>query len=228
MMADATQSRKQPWYHRTMKLFAAVCITVLIVYLSAYTYVRESFEGNATFPADCALVFGAAVYGGSKPGPAIVRRVAAAAELYRNGQVSRLILSGGRGEGNRETEAAVMQTVAVEQGVGTADIWLEESSTSTQENLSYARNLTSDCSSVVAISDQYHLGRIRLLAWRQGWFSLMTYPAQDREPVTPAERWSFQREVFGVLYYGLFLDYVWDISDVTVHLRYRLPGESQP
>jgi hypothetical protein len=27
-----------------------------------------------------------------------------------------------------------------------------------------------------------------------------------------AERWSFQREVFGVLYYGMFLDYLWPLD----------------
>ncbi len=185
---------------------------MLILYLSAYTYVHESFEGNAEFPVDCAIVFGAAVYRGSYPGPAIVRRVAAAADLYRNENVKRLILSGGRGEGNAQSEAFVMRREALKQGVDMRDIVIEEQSRSTAENLHFTRNLTSDCSSVVAISDQYHLGRIRLLAIRQGWFGLQIYPAQDREPAGGAERWSFQREVFGVLYYGMFLDYLWPLN----------------
>ncbi len=185
---------------------------MLLLYVTAYAYVHESFEGNAEFPVDCAVVFGAAVYRGSYPGPAIVRRVAAAAELYRNHQVNRLILSGGRGEGNAQSEAFVMRREALKQGVDMQDIVIEEQSRSTLENLRYTQNLTSDCSSVVAISDQYHLGRIRLLAWRLGWFGLQIYPAQDREPVTGTERWSFQREVFGVLYYGMFLDYLWPLD----------------
>jgi uncharacterized SAM-binding protein YcdF (DUF218 family) len=201
-----------PWYHRTMKIFVGCCLAMLTVYLSAYAYVHESFEGNAEFPVDCAVVFGAAVYRGSHAGPAIVRRVAAAADLYRNNNVNRLILSGGRGEGNAQSEAFVMRREALKQGVDMRDIVIEEQSRSTKENLRYTRNLTSDCSSVVAISDQYHLGRIRLLAWRQGWFGLQIYPAQNREPVTGTERWSFQREVFGVLYYGMFLDYLWPLD----------------
>ncbi len=195
-----------------MRLFVGMCIVMLGLYLAAYGYVHHGFTGNAVFPADCAVVFGAAVYRGSQPGPAITRRVAAAADLYRNDQVKTLILTGGRGEGNARTEAEVMQSYAIRQGVDRDDIVMENTARSTWENIEYARNLTRDCKSVVAVSDQYHLGRITLLAWRQGWFDLQTYPAQDREPVAGIERWSFQREVFGVLYYGLFLDTLWQIA----------------
>jgi uncharacterized SAM-binding protein YcdF (DUF218 family) len=211
MFTDNTVHHRS-WYHRMMKVFVGACVVVLALYLLAYGYVVYSFSGNASLPADCAVVFGAAVSRGSQPGPAITRRVAAAADLYRNDQIDRLILTGGRGEGNTSTEAEVMQRVAVRQGIARADMTLENSARNTWENLLNSRNLTEDCSSVVAISDQYHLGRIRLLAWRQHWFDLQLYPAQNREPAVGIERWSFQREVFAVLYYGLFLDYVWPMD----------------
>lgn len=214
MLTDNTVHHRS-WYHRMMKVFVVVCALILASYLFAYAYVVHSFVGNAVLPVDCAIVFGAAVNRGSQAGPAITRRVAAAADLYRNDQVQRLVLTGGRGEGNANTEAEVMQRVALQQGIAVADISLENNAHNTWENLLFSRNLTSDCKSVVAISDQYHLGRIRLLAWRQGWFDLQLYPAQDREPAAGIERWSFQREVFAVLYYGLFLDYVWPLMSST-------------
>lgn len=211
MLTDNTVHHRS-WYHRMMKVFVGVCACVLSLYLSAYAYVVHSFTGNVVLPVDCAIVFGAAVSRGSQAGPAITRRVAAAADLYRNDQVNRLVLTGGRGEGNASTEAEVMKRVALQQGINEKDITLENNARSTWENLQFSRNLTSDCSSVVAVSDQYHLGRIRLLAWRQGWFDLQLYPAQDREPAAGIERWSFQREVFAVLYYGLFIDTVWSLA----------------
>lgn len=211
MLTDNTVHHRS-WYHRMMKVFIGTCAFILALYLLAYAYVVHSFTGNVSLPVDCGIVFGAAVSHGSQPGPAITRRVAAAADLYRQGQVNRLVLTGGRGEGNANTEAEVMQRVALQQGIAAADITLENNARSTWENLLLSRNLTSDCKSVVAISDQYHLGRIRLLAWRQGWFNLQLYPAQDREPTVGIERWSFQREVFAVLYYGLFFDYVWPLA----------------
>ena len=160
------------------------------------------------FPADCALVFGAAVYRGTQPGPAIVRRVGEAARLYREGQIQRLILTGGKGEGNQQTEAAVMRQQAIASGVRAHDIIIEDRARSTWENLLFAKNLTSDCSSVVAVSDQYHLGRIKLLALRQHWRGLMTWPAEEHPPTTAIEQQAFTREVYAVLYYALFLDYL--------------------
>ncbi len=158
-------------------------------------------------------MFGAAVSRGSNAGPAIVRRVGEASRLYREGKVQHLIMTGGKGEGNRKTEAEVMRQQAIVGFVPAHAIALEDQSHSTWENLLYSKNLTSDCSSVVAISDQYHLGRIRLLAFRQGWRGLMTWPAQQHEPLGLEQR-GFMREVFAVLYYGLFIDVVWPLAPV--------------
>lgn len=187
---------------RVLLGFLALCG---VLYLGSYAYVMRSFSGNAEFPVECAVVFGAAVFRGSEAGPAIVRRVGEAARLYREGQVERLILTGGKGEGNRKAEAEVMYEQALAGNVSANDIVLEDQARSTWENLEYTKNLTSDCSGVVAISDQYHLGRIKLLALRQGWRGLMTWPAQDHAPVGTEQK-GFMREVVAVLYYGLFLD----------------------
>lgn len=196
---------------RSALLLARACTVALtcivLIFAGTYLVIYEHFDGSAELPADCALVFGAAVYGQSKPGPAITRRVAAAAGLYRDGQVNTLILSGGKGRGVRESEADVMRAFAMELGVPAGDIVTEDQSHSTQENIAHSRNLTSQCSSVVGVSDQYHLARIELLSWRQGWGELQTYPAQDRPPVRSEQR-SVLREVFALLYYALYVDTV--------------------
>lgn len=199
------------WYKKTMVGYIAICVSVLFLYLVSYAYVVWSFQGNAKFPVECALVFGAAVSRGSNAGPAIVRRVGEASRLYHDGQVQRLIMTGGKGEGNRKTEAEVMREQAIAGLVPAYAITLEDQAHSTWENLLYSKNLTSNCLGVVAISDQYHLGRIRLLAFRQGWRGLMTWPAQQHEPFGLEQR-GFMREVFAVLYYGLFMDVIWPLE----------------
>lgn len=198
---------------RRLAGFVAAVMTVAvagIVILLAGTYgvIYAYFDGTAELPADCALVFGAAVYAQNQPGPAITRRVAAAATLYNNEQVQTLILSGGRGEGVRHSEAQVMRALAIELGVQPQDIILEDQSHSTWENIAYAKNLTSQCSSVVGVSDPYHLARIELLSWRQGWGELGTVPATvpvaDRPP-----RYNDKpplREIFAYIYYVLYID----------------------
>lgn len=189
------------------RLAAAGLILFATALAAAYVIIHSHFDGTAELPADCALVFGAAVYGQNLPGPAITRRVAAAAALYRDGQVNTLILSGGMGQGRgvSESEASVMRALAIELGVADEDMMLEEGSHSTWENIANARNLTSGCSSVVGVSDQYHLARIELLSWRQGWGELQTVPAQDRPPARSEQR-SVLREMFAYVYYALYID----------------------
>ncbi len=184
-------------------ILAAFMVLLAVVTLS----IRSYFGGTAQLPADCALVFGAAVYGYDTPGPAILRRVGKAAALYRDGQVRTLILSGGvgKGSGASDSEASVMRTHAVALGVDPQDIVLESSSHSTWENLLYARPLTEGCEKVVGISDQFHLARIELLSWRQGWGALNTLPAEERPPVLNEWR-STVREVFAMVYYAFYLD----------------------
>ncbi len=186
-------------------VIASVITLCVLVVGGAYAQVTGHFKGTGTLPADCAVVFGAAIYG-NRAGPAIVRRVSTAATLYREKKIQHVILSGGRGEGNQKSEADVMKIEALNGGVAEKDITLESNSHSTWDNILYSKNLTSQCSSVVGISDGYHLARIELIARRQGWGELKTIPADSR-PTVLSERQSVFRETVAYVYYLLRMDY---------------------
>ena len=165
------------------------------------------FPGNAQLPADCGIVFGAAVHPASAEagdpsslaGPGILRRVQTAVRLYHAHLVHRLFFTGGRGEGMPQSEAAVMARLALDNGVKSQDIQTEDVSRSTKENLLNTKPLIQGCARTVAISDRYHLARIRWLAMLQGWRDLQTYPA-DQHANFPFEARSVIREVGGFLY----------------------------
>lgn len=192
------------------------CATVSVVLILGLTLVAlsivivSSFGGSSELPADCAVVFGAAVYD-DRPSPAILRRVSTAVDLYHRRMVKTLFLTGGKGSRDRTTEARVMRRIAVRDGVDPRDIILEERARSTWENLLLTRPLTASCGSVVAISDEFHLARISLLAARQGWGMLQTVPAGIPGSAR-AEARSVLREAAGYLYYALRLDRVWNIA----------------
>ena len=150
----------------------------------------------------CAVVFGAAVRGGSEAGPGILRRVQAAADLYHQGSIQTIILTGGKGSQIQESEAAVMQKVAMRLGIDSEDLILEDKATSTWENLAFTKELVGDCSSIIAISDRYHLARIEYLAELQGWGNLRTLPA-GRVPLLSFEVRAVVREALGHIYYTL-------------------------
>lgn len=189
-------------------LGALTGVGAIVGLAAAFLLVIGGFGGNAELPADCGLVFGAAVYGYDRPGPALSRRIATAARLYNEGKVKTLIVTGGvgRGGGVSLSEASVMRTQAIAYGVRSFDIRTEESSHSTMENLTFSQELAKECDDVVGISDAYHLTRIRMLAFRQGgWDDFTVHPADDR-PAAASEMKSVVREVFALLYYGLYFD----------------------
>jgi vancomycin permeability regulator SanA len=198
-------------------LGALMGVGAIVSLASAFLLVIGGFGGNAQLPADCGLVFGAAVYGYDRPGPALARRIATAARLYNEGQVKTLILTGGvgRGGGVSLSEASVMRTQAIAYGVKVFDIRTEDASHSTIENLTFSRELAKDCKSIVGISDAFHLTRIRMLAFRQGgWDHFTVHPADDR-PTAASEMKSVVREVFAFLYYGLYFDTIFGDSATT-------------
>jgi vancomycin permeability regulator SanA len=157
---------------------------------------------GVTSSIDCAIVFGAAVHYGNEAGPGIYRRVETAAELYHEGNVHTIFLTGGKGSEKQDSEALVMQRLAMRMGVDLDDLILEDQATSTWENLLYTRGLVEECSSVVGISDRYHLARIQYLAELQEWGDFRTLPATTIPPFQFELR-AVTREAFGLVYYTL-------------------------
>lgn len=174
-------------------------VFLITVYLMSVVAVILHFSGNAAFPVECVVVFGAAVREGDEAGPGIYRRVETAVHLLKEGSIEKLFLSGGVGEGNALSEARVMRDLAIEMGADPKVISLEEHATSTWQNINFVRSYLEDCDGIVGISDRYHLARIRLTS------ILLDVPME----VYPAERhagYAFEgiavfREALGILIY---------------------------
>lgn len=180
-------------------------LSLVVLYAATCFYVIQQMKGTGATVADCGIVFGAAVRrvfneeGGVvefTAGPGIERRVSIATTLAKQGRLHRLFFTGGRGEKNAKSEARVMQEYAISLGVPAERITLEERSRSTWENLLYTRPLTENCRSMLAISDGYHLARIRMIAHIQGW-DLPTYPA-DIKPNALFTVRNLLREAVGI------------------------------
>jgi len=195
-----------------LRRFARLMLLLIIVLVSTLAlvswYVVTRFSGSATLPADCAIVFGAAVHSlyddqgkliGSRAGPGITRRIETAVDLYQKKYIRTLYLTGGKGGGMLQSEAGVMRDYALKAGVSAGDLVIEDQAKSTWENLVFTRPLLKDCSTVVGISDSYHLARIELLAHKQGW-ELPTVPSAWSAGFWFESR-SVLREALGILFY---------------------------
>ncbi len=130
-------------------------------------------------PADVAVVMGARVYEDGRLSDALADRVRTACDLYRQGFVGKLIMSGGPGDGSvHETEG--MARAAIRQGVRAGDIVLDPGGLNTERTVGNTRALFQqmNASRVLVVSHGYHLPRIKLAYQRAG-TEVCTVPARE-------------------------------------------------
>jgi uncharacterized SAM-binding protein YcdF (DUF218 family) len=99
-------------------LIAVIALALLAVALVAgYATFRVWSEGQRDDrqPADAIVVMGAAQYDG-RPSPVFAARIDHAIDLFRAGVAPQLVVTGGKQEGDRTTEAATARAYAIARG----------------------------------------------------------------------------------------------------------------
>ena len=171
-------------YRAILILLAAVWLIGGGMALDIWRYGNESAAG----PADAALVLGAAVLG-DVPSPVLEERLRHARDLYRDGSVRKIVVTGGRSPEDDLTEAEASRNWLVVRGVPAGDIVLEDRSRTTIENVDFARPLleASGIGKVLIVSDPLHLRRAMIIAGRRG---VAAEPAPT--PTTRYQSWQTQ------------------------------------
>ena len=119
----------------------------------------------ADIRADAAIVLGAAV-AYSLPTPVFEQRIRHAIQLYQDGKVGKLVLTGGVGYGDTLAESEVARDYCLAHGIPETDMLLEVRSHSTIENLAEAKPLlvANGLRTVLLVSDPLHMRRALTLA----------------------------------------------------------------
>lgn len=112
--------------------------------------------------ADTALVMGAAQYNGS-PSPAFKRRLDKALELFNSGCVSKVVVTGGKLQGDNYSEGFSGAKYLNQKGIDNTNIAYEENSSTSYENLDFARALIPK-KEITLVTDDYHSYRSSFLA----------------------------------------------------------------
>lgn len=129
----------------------------LLAYVDAAT-AEHRFEARSDVPhARVALVFGAGVRADGRLSPMLADRVEAAVELYRLGQVQKLLMSGDNSRPDYD-EVTAMRRYAVDRGVPERDITLDYAGFSTYESCYRAREIFG-VQRAVLVTQRYHLPR---------------------------------------------------------------------
>jgi len=143
-------------------------------------------------PAAAIVVLGAAQYDG-KPSPVLRARADHAIELYRRKLAARIIFTGGVGDRDTTSEAAVAQRYAIERGVPARAILIETVGRSTSESLQQVATLMDAVPSrdVILVSDPFHMLRLSILARRYGLTPLTSPTRTSPIALNRREAWKY-------------------------------------
>jgi uncharacterized SAM-binding protein YcdF (DUF218 family) len=116
-------------------------------------------------PADAIVVLGAAQYDG-RPSPVFEARLEHAVQLWHSGIAKAFVVTGGKLEGDRTTEAAVARAYAIEHGVPAEAIFGEDTAHNTLASLGAVSKLLDErgMASAVFVSDPTHMLRVLRIA----------------------------------------------------------------
>jgi len=178
--ARAPAPRRRRW------AAAAVLVCVAAVCVVLFPLAQVLFFGATDYrrAADIVVVFGAQVHGNGAPSTSLRDRMDTAIGLVNDGLVKKLLVSGGVGDSGYN-EALVMRDMAVKAGVPEEDVIVDSSGVNTEATVRNSIPFfgSEPRSRVLAVSQFYHLPRIKLAYQRAGW-DVLTVPAATSTPIT--------------------------------------------
>lgn len=152
--------------HKRIKiLLVCLALTIALWLIAVGVGIVNYGKTDEKCRCDAAIVLGAATTDG-EVSPVYRERINHGIWLFQNQYVDYLIFTGGVGEGNTLSDAFAAKEYAVEKGIPTDAIFLDERSTITEENLKYAKEIMNEKSldTAIVVSDPLHMKRAMLMA----------------------------------------------------------------
>lgn len=148
-----------------VRLAASAAIGLALVAAITVLRIWDQGDRDERRPVDAIVVLGAAQYDG-RPSPVFEARLEHAVALYRAGTAPILVVTGGKADGDRTTEAAAARDYAIDHGVPAAAILSEDDGRTTVESLVGVARLFDERGfrSAVFVSDRTHLLRVLRVA----------------------------------------------------------------
>lgn len=181
---------RSPAPRRRRLAAAAVLVAVTGVCILLFPVAQVFFFGKTDYrrPADAVVVFGAQVHADGRASTSLRDRMDTGVQLYEDGAVKYVIVSGGVGDSGHN-EALVMRDMAVDAGVPEEAVVIDSNGVSTNATVADTVPFFGEDGwrRILAVSQYYHLPRIKLAYQRAGW-NVFTVPAGTSSPIpqTPA------------------------------------------
>ena len=190
---------------KPVKVFKAL-IFVIFILLMAYSIFVYAYgsNDNVTYEEDAVIVLGTTV-NGDQPSKDLKSRLDTAIKYYEQNPDAYIIVTGGQGTEENDTEASVMEAYLLNAGLPKDKIIKEDRATSTVENFEYSAmildklQLPHGDAQIAYITNDFHIFRAGILANNAGfentahyhgdtpWY--MVIPNGIRESVVTVKMW---------------------------------------
>lgn len=188
------------------KGFAIVLVLVLAWPGWLAYQVWDQSRQDELAPADAIVVLGAAQYQG-RPSPVLRARLAHAAYLHREGFAEKLVVTGGKADGDQFTEAETGRRYLAYEGVPPEAILSEEEGRTSLQSLRNVAEMAEEeeIGSVLLVSDPMHSERIKRMAVDLGFDEAHASPANYQQFNRSREQKAKEllREVGSIMVYEL-------------------------
>ena len=164
-----------------------VVVFVAVFAVLASDIIHDSHQ-QQLHRADAIVVFGAAEYDG-RPSPVYRARLDHANDLFRKGLAPVVITTGGAGADPKFSEGGVGHDYLMHRGVPESALIAETHASDTAESAERVAVImrTNHMASCVAVSDPYHVFRIRKMLEHEG-LQVYVAPRLDAKPKSALQR----------------------------------------
>src|SRR5580700_2778527 len=203
MSDDSVNRHPRP---RWLLRLGALALLVLAAFL-VVTAVRIVHEGSLQelHPADAIVVFGAAEYAGH-PSPVLRARLDHAFDLFRQGIAPVVITTGGAASDPRFSEGGVGSNYLKHRGIPERNLIAETQGSDTAQSAVRVAVImrANGLHSCVAVSDAYHVFRIKRLLEHEGIGPVYVAPRSGSRPHSVVQRaYAVMREASSYLLWKL-------------------------
>ncbi len=204
-MTESAANRRphSHWLRWFLALAAAVAFAFLVS--TCVEIVREASQ-QETHPADAIVVFGAAEYAG-RPSPVYRARLDHAFELFQRGIAPVVITTGGAAADPSFSEGGVGHDYLMHRGIPEPNLIAETQGSDTAQSAERVGVImrANRMRSCVAVSDAYHVFRIRKLLQHEG-VQVYVAPRPDSRPHSLWQRgWALLREAVSYLLWRMHI-----------------------
>jgi len=192
--------------HRWLLRFVALALLALAGFF-VLSGVRIAHEGSLQelHPADAIVVFGAAEYAG-RPSPVLRARLDHAFDLFRQGIAPVVITTGGAASDPHFSEGGVGSDYLKRRGIPERNLIAETQGSDTEQSAVRVAVImrANGLHSCVAVSDAYHVFRIKRLLEHEGIGPVYVAPRPDSRPHGVVQRaFAVMREASSYLLWEL-------------------------